>query len=147
MNDELKACPFCGSTDIQMSRIGKTKARIHCHSCNADRTQRTLHYSQDWLLDVMPKAWNQRPLEDTLLARAERAEADLAMAEARCSFLHNENKQLDGLVVERGRMVERLIETGNKIHNVLPDVNVGSRIDRNWQALIAEWSKEHGNVT
>ena len=88
-----------------------------------------------------------RANNDALLARAERAEADLAMAEARCSFLHNENKRLDGLVVERGRMVERLIETGNKIHNVLPDVNVGSRIDRNWQALIAEWSKEHGNVT
>ena len=82
---------------------------------------------------------------DALLARAERAEADLAMAEARCSFLHNENKRLDGLVVERGRMVERLIETGNKIHNVLPDVNVGSRIDRNWQALVAGWSKEHDN--
>ncbi|MEA1888481.1 MAG: Lar family restriction alleviation protein [Pseudomonadota bacterium] len=48
---ELKPCPFCKSQDT----IETSNGQIHCHECNASASL---------------EMWNQRPLEDKLVASA-----------------------------------------------------------------------------
>ena len=125
---KLKACPFCG--EFPAGTINNMYIVCGTEDCPAEF---------DWI-DIAK--WQQRPLDDALRARAERAEADLTMAEARCQFLHNENKRLDGLVVERGRMVERLIEAGDKLYSDSEAMKFNPQNQWTWEDLIAEWRKQ-----
>jgi|WetSurMetagenome_2_1015567.scaffolds.fasta_scaffold178668_1 hypothetical protein len=57
MSDELKPCPFCGSTNLMKQSTLETIQRkyyrwIHCENCGASG-----------------KSWNNRPIEDVLQKR------------------------------------------------------------------------------
>jgi hypothetical protein len=65
MSDELKACPFCGSSNTtldyyEISCPQELGTIVVCNDCGA---------SAKSIVD-----WNTRPIEDALLKRAERAE-------------------------------------------------------------------------
>jgi transcription elongation factor Elf1 len=65
MSDELKACPFCGSSNTtldyyEISGPQELGTIVVCNDCGA---------SAKSIVD-----WNTRPIEDALLKRAERAE-------------------------------------------------------------------------
>jgi len=67
--DELKACPFCGSSNTtldyyEISCPQELGTIVVCNDCGA---------SAKSIVD-----WNTRPIEDALLARAEKAEAENA---------------------------------------------------------------------
>ena len=61
----LKPCPFCGSADISLKRIGNahTNSRriiIKCRGCRVGRTDGALRYSFGWLEERAVKKWNTR---------------------------------------------------------------------------------------
>ena len=70
MSDELKACPFCGKSDIHIEQKG-TFFWCECYDCGAiSREHHTLpgvNVLQSE--DIARGYWNQRPLEDALHAR------------------------------------------------------------------------------
>lgn len=73
MSEELKLC-HCGHK-VEMKNVvvypngERSPASIRCKNCN--------YFIADYEDDVLIQRWNDRPLEDALLARAERAEARL----------------------------------------------------------------------
>ena len=78
MSNDLKPC-LCGSSAIESIRIGNdhTKSRsikIRCRNCRLERTVSSIRKNFEWLENESIKAWNFRPIEDALLARAEEAE-------------------------------------------------------------------------
>ena len=68
---ELKACPFCGSTDLATESFGERRHCVVCEKCEC---------STGYMLDddEAIEAWNTRPLEDALRAELEFAKNDLA---------------------------------------------------------------------
>ncbi len=100
---ELKACPFCKSIPQanKWTIHGITETRYFCPNPDCPHSVRTVTLEQ----------WNTRPLEDALLARAERAE----------------------------RMVERLIEAGWVIGSAFPLLRKTQTDIDTWDALVAEW--------
>jgi hypothetical protein len=125
MTEELKACPFCGKSDIHIEQKG-TFFWCECYDCGAiSREHHTLpgvNVLQSE--DIASGYWNTRPIEDALLKRAERAEA----------------------MVERlMRMVEdRFVLVGNSLDGHLQDCNcavfLSSRMERDaWSELSYEW--------
>lgn len=68
MSEELKACPFCGSKDLNLVR----DKYIICNSCNA--------FSPDDKAENRNELWNTRPLEDALRSRVEELERELDKA-------------------------------------------------------------------
>ena len=78
ITDDLKPCPHCESENIHFERwlneedkSFKTFYRAICHVC---------FYTPDYWDEDIKKAilyWNDRPLEDALLKRAQKAEAEL----------------------------------------------------------------------
>ena len=102
----LKPCPFCGGTKICTE---KSINLNYCDNCSAESNV---------------EHWNTRPIENALLARAEKAEA----------------------MVERlMRMVEdRFVLVGNSLDGHLQDCNcavfLSSRMERDaWSELCYEW--------
>lgn len=102
----LKPCPFCGGTKICTE---KSINLNYCDNCSAESNV---------------EHWNTRPIENALLARAEKAEA----------------------MVERlMRMVEdRFVLLGNSLDGHLQDCNcavfLSSRMERDaWSELCYEW--------
>ena len=77
MSEELKLC-HCGHK-VEMKNVvvypngERSPASIRCKNCN--------YFIADYEDDVLIQRWNNRPLEDALLVRAERAEARLAELE------------------------------------------------------------------
>jgi hypothetical protein len=80
------------------------------------------------------KVWNSRPLEDALLARAERAEAELNrltnLTYVRCVESERERAE---------RMVERLIVEGNLMAEKLAISRWEDDQPLDWKDLVAEW--------
>ena len=81
MDNDLKPCQ-CGSIYIEITRIGNdhTKSRsikIRCSNCRLERTVSSIRQNFEWLENEATKAWNFRPIEDALLTRAEKAEAEV----------------------------------------------------------------------
>ena len=105
---ELKECPFCGQQpkETKYREFGKNPREYslyHClnEGCPSYFTKPGSMTAEDW---------NNRPTEDALRERDERAEA----------------------------MIERLIELGNKsIHSV--QTEFCTRWSKEWRALVAEW--------
>ncbi len=64
MSDELKACPWCGSPADRYDGPNRLLEYVGCDSCG-----RTFPMSVD--------EWNNRPSEDALRTRLEKAEAAL----------------------------------------------------------------------
>lgn len=64
MSEELKPCPFCGSTDIEECDPGCGVHFIECHNCET-RGPRSFY----------PEGpWNKRPAETTLTAQLSAAQ-------------------------------------------------------------------------
>ena len=111
---ELKPCPFCGEpADDRYNRLAKCSNK----SCLMN------HWvdDEDFFID---DDWNTRPIENALLARAEKAE-----------------KMVERLM----RMVEdRFVLLGNSLDGHLQDCNcavfLSSRMERDaWSELCYEW--------
>jgi Lar family restriction alleviation protein len=64
MTDELKACPFCGSENVEKLKNGHGWNYVHCNGCGAEG-------SADLGESGAIEAWNARPIEDTLLTALE----------------------------------------------------------------------------
>ena len=73
MTTELKACPFCGSTDVEVT-VDARWIYVHCKGCNTNG-------QPDLKESIAIEAWNTRPLEDALQKRVEELEAVLKLAE------------------------------------------------------------------
>jgi hypothetical protein len=96
---DLKPCPLCGWSPQLATSFGEPVVGCVNRSCDLCDTE--------WF-DV--DAWNTRPIEDTLRARAEAAEAALATARA------------EGAAAERAAVVAWLRRTAVDISPVgLPD--------------------------
>lgn len=80
MNEELKACPKCGSSDVDWMGRGK-EIEIKCHACQLSYRQKRLRISHNELLEIMIKKWNTRPLEDALTAERDALAEKLELAE------------------------------------------------------------------
>lgn len=76
MIDELKACPFCGKSDIHIEQKG-TFFWCECYDCGAiSREHHTLPGVNVLQSENIARGyWNQRPLEDALHARIAELEA------------------------------------------------------------------------
>jgi hypothetical protein len=58
---ELRECPFCGSSDIDLFRIGKTnQIRIECNGCRISKTQKFLRLTPEKIKGLMAEKWNTR---------------------------------------------------------------------------------------
>jgi Lar family restriction alleviation protein len=57
---DLKPCPFCGSTKVEVKRYRKDGLKIGCKSCGWYVKQRVIKYSLDWLERKMIEHWNER---------------------------------------------------------------------------------------
>lgn len=66
MSDELKPCPFCGSSHIRNIENGMGQNLTGCNSCGS----RITYQIED--LELAAKVWNTRPVEDALRAENER---------------------------------------------------------------------------
>lgn len=115
MSEQWKLCSNCGN--VPMKTPNHT---ILCNTCHRE---------------LLPEIWQSRPLEDALLARAEQGERDAQI------WRHNAENWYASTEKAKS-MIERLIEAGGRLHRVLPDVNVNSLIDRNWQTLVAEYKEQ-----
>lgn len=68
MKEELKRCPFCGSTKIELTHKGNayTKTRsvtIKCKGCMVKRTTGAIRYTLEWCEEKAINAWNTRQEE------------------------------------------------------------------------------------
>jgi hypothetical protein len=102
MSDELKACPFCGKSDIHIERDG-TFFWCECYVCGAiSRVHSTLPgvnvlQSEDFARGY----WNQRPLEDALHAEIDRRDEELALTEKKlCNVDRSARAEIDRLNAE-----------------------------------------------
>lgn len=66
MSDDLKPCPFCGSTHIRAEQYNNEK-RMFCHDCEAGGPPDTYQSG-------VKKAWNTRPREAALEGEVSRAD-------------------------------------------------------------------------
>lgn len=77
MMDELKRCPFCGTsprTEVRVTKMGGTEDQvdfsIHCTNCGVSKTVRLKIVAYANFIDVdkaesdVINAWNQRAEED-----------------------------------------------------------------------------------
>lgn len=67
---ELKACPFCGSSCVEISRYGNSKVSTfyQCNDCGVSlETSETFNHGEQW---------NNRPYENKLKADAVRKFSD-----------------------------------------------------------------------
>ncbi len=99
MNEEPKACPFCGSDDIGITVDDRYGTACICATCGSigkfnDHPVRC----QD---DVAYEDWNTRPIEDALLARAEAAEARAKLVGATIARIEELENRVIELEAER----------------------------------------------
>lgn len=105
MGDDLKPCPWCGRVPVRADISGGGPAYwVECYRCEA-----TGPVDTSSSLDNAADAWNRRPAEDALQARAEAAEQ---RAEQRAEALAAELAQVRAnalwLVAEGLEIVESL---------------------------------------
>ena len=102
MTDDLKPCPFCGSTELQ---IGRNPTRplweVECYACWGVMTSDTSQSKAE-------HDWNRRRPEDALRARVEAAEQRAEAAEA-------EAERLRSAIAETLRLAD--IYAGVAAHN------------------------------
>ena len=138
MKDKLKACPFCGSTNI---RAPIDEDGWMCRTCGTES-----------YVD-----WNRRPIEDALNARiAELEESDKHWAgnvkvcmqlieryESDVAELEAENAELKGRAENAEQMVSRLLEVGSALEAQAYDAWIkDGMLDfpaaKDWELLINE---------
>jgi len=95
MSEELRPCPFCGGTKICTEKGINLN---YCDNCSAESNV---------------EHWNNRPIENALLARAEKAET----------------------------MVKRLIELGDVINGDKDSVWTLRTIKERWTIEVAKWKE------
>lgn len=75
---ELKPCPFCGSTDVELRSGYLFNGAVHCNNCTADVVFDAVRLiNEDGIYEETPwreavtKGWNRRK-DDENLSRNER---------------------------------------------------------------------------
>ena len=78
ITDDMEYCPFCGSKDVHIEINGRFSYG-ECYECGATSRDVLMDTSFNILqrIDRARMFWNKRPLEDALLKRAEKAEAEV----------------------------------------------------------------------
>jgi hypothetical protein len=69
MSEALKPCPFCGQNSLEAAYGSDDDQCVACWGCRS--------FGPPSVQDPVTR-WNTRPIEDTLRARAEAADAKLA---------------------------------------------------------------------
>jgi len=116
MMDELKACPFCGSSNTtldyyEISCPQELGTIVVCNDCGA---------SAKSIVD-----WNTRPIEDALNARIAELEA--------------ENERLSQLLHDEMSQLEIATDLGNKRWTALNKIyEHGEKHNTNWCKRIAQ---------
>lgn len=83
---ELKSCPLCGSTNLQIHfRPLENRNYVMCHSCHLQSRLAPVE-------SAAIKDWNTRPIEDALRAKLAAAEKLIAALEQRLK-LDNEIRE------------------------------------------------------
>ena len=121
--NEIKLCPFCGSK-VEMKNaviypnMERSPASIRCKKCN--------FFIADYEDDDLIQHWNNRPIEDVMLKRAEKAEA-------RVQELESENNWLSGLLHDELSQLEIATDLGNKRWKALNKIYTdGEKHNTNW---------------
>lgn len=104
--DELKACPFCGSSNTtldyyEISCPQELGTIVVCNDCGA---------SAKSIVD-----WNNRPIEDALNARIAELEQDLSNKETEYTDLWDDALAFQSRIAELESLVEQLIWVGNDL--------------------------------
>lgn len=63
---DLKPCPFCGSSRIEILPYCKNGLVIQCKSCFFKKEAKVIRFDLEWLEKELVKNWNDRPLENRL---------------------------------------------------------------------------------
>lgn len=101
---EIKPCPYCGSTDIKLH--DEITHAVWCQECFAEMP------SID--IESAVELWNTRPIEDELRARIAELEAE---SERLSQLLHDEMSQLEiatDLGNKRWAALNKIYEDGEK---------------------------------
>ena len=75
MNDELKACPFCGKETAEVECDGAFWW-VKCQSCGASGHVYWFILNNGNARDIVIDNWNTRPIEDALRLRIAELEAE-----------------------------------------------------------------------
>ena len=80
MNDELKACPFCGKETAEVECDGAFWW-VKCQSCGASGHVYWFILNNGNARDIVIDNWNTRPIEDALRLRIAELEAELKITD------------------------------------------------------------------
>ena len=102
MSDELKPCPFCGSSNTtldyyEISGPQELGTIVVCNDCGA---------SAKSIVD-----WNTRPIEDALRAQLEKRTAELHYANTACMEMKNELDRLNAEIKTTDDLLKEATET------------------------------------
>ena len=98
MSEELKPCPFCGSSKIKSHDYGNVELLYRCEDCGGE------HFHSNW---------NTRPIEDALQAR-------IAELEWNNSELTDENAELTLRVTEMDQRIKELYADNEALREHYP---------------------------
>ena len=108
---ELKPCPFCGSGDIEIFRIGKTnQIRIECNNCNISKTQKFMRLTPERLTELMIEKWNTRKQNNEIsIDRCDKCKNKQSHGDIECIVFCSENKDPSRYDRDRNHYAEVLL--------------------------------------
>lgn len=114
---ELKACPFCGESDVDVASShivdadGRKKNAVYCNDCFSEGPPVSDGESA-------ADAWNTRPIEDALRAENEKLNSAWDAQREVAEFLLRDSDALRAKVSELTRLLgEALAVTAHRIEN------------------------------
>jgi BMFP domain-containing protein YqiC len=126
MMDELKACPFCGSSNTtldyyEISCPQELGTIVVCNDCGA---------SAKSIVD-----WNTRPIEDALNAR-------IAELEAENDILKDHLREAKNILIDKNLQIDSLYEEGYKLQQRIAELEAENAALKAEPKPLAYWSDE-----
>ena len=116
--DELKPCPFCGSTEIDTINFGYQRWQVYCLACGA-----CTGYYDNYI--ASQDNWNNRPVED---------EPHVTLTEAR-----EDRERLAALMAEQDKWIVQASKRIESQRALLIEARRQLlRVGRDWEVEIAD---------